>query len=141
MSVILEFVATFEAIEDLALPPSPFVMFIAADARSVPVDVVERVAARLLDAGLVVVCVWGEECERVHDIFDGEYVGDGCVERSAPLMTTWHDSESLEDAVEFFVGCAESLAGDAVSHLAVVVGDESWASVIGDALRPLRERE
>ena len=55
------------------------------------VDLLARVGESFLDAGLVVVCVWGPDCERVHDVFDEVYVGDGTIERDSPMMSTWHD--------------------------------------------------
>jgi hypothetical protein len=98
----------------------------------VPGDAVSRVAAGVLDAGIVVISVWGQDCERGHDIFDDEYVGDGTVERALPLITTWHADETLEDAVEFFALNGSGLAQESlpVSQLSVAVGNPQWASAI-----------
>lgn len=139
-TVVFEGVSNFEAIEQIALPPPPFIMLIAADARAVPLDVVGRIAARLIAAGLVVVSTWGEDCERVHDLFDEEYIGDGTTERASELVTLWHDDEPLEDAVEFFALSGASLAGKAVSLLAIAVGNEDWAATIEAVLSRVGDR-
>jgi hypothetical protein len=132
-----ESVRDFAFSEYLVLPPGPLVVLIAADASTVSADVVSRVADYLLDAGLVFVGLWGPDCERVHDIFDDQYVGDGTVERDLPLTTTWHDDESLVDAVEFFARNGMSLGGcetGPVSHLAIAVASTEWASAVESTL-------
>jgi hypothetical protein len=90
-----EFVTDFAALEHIVLPSAHTVLFIAADARDVHTDTIARVAARLLASGLIWVCVWGPDCERVHDIFDEIHIGDGTTEPSFTLMSTWHSDESL----------------------------------------------
>ena len=128
-----EFVRDFAFPEYLALPPGPLVVLIAADASRVSADAVSRAADYLLSAGLVFVSVWGPDCERVHDIFDAEYVGDGTIERDLPLTTTWHDHESLEDTVEFFARSGMSLGGceaGPVSHLAIAVASPEWSCAV-----------
>ena len=60
----------------------------------------------LLRSGCAYLCTWGPDCERVHDVMDQAVVGEnppdtylGCV------MTTWHEKESLIDALEYFFDC------------------------------------
>jgi hypothetical protein len=137
------FVPNFPALERSALPPPPMVVLIAADALELSVDIVARVAERFLDAGLGVICAWGTDCERVHDIFDEEYVGDGTIERDSPMVSTWHAHESLEDVVEFFAVNGISLLGSEtrpVSHLAIAVGNPEWVSAIERVLSPFALR-
>lgn len=84
-----------------------FGLFIAMDARTVDNECIERVATRLIAKGLVYLCAWGPDCERVHDAFDRAAV----VANPEPtdddvIMTTWHSNETLEEALWYFVNCA-----------------------------------
>ena len=127
-----EHLADFAVLEGLALSSPHTVLFIAADARGVDHEVIARAADHLLKHGLVSVCVWGPDCERVHDIFDEVYIGDGSIEPSFVLMSTWHDNGSLEDAYEFFALNAMPLDFDEneLSHVAVTIGDACGGIVL-----------
>jgi hypothetical protein len=87
---------------------------------------------------MVYFCAWGPGCERFHDIVDQVIVEDGIGRRFVPptprdaVMTTWHDRESLEDALDFFATSAVATDGyGANSRYRVVISVESpeWASV------------
>jgi len=57
---------------------------------------------KLIGTGGVYFCTWGTGCERLHDLIDEEWVGDGLTPQTDDtLMTTWHDDESLADAIWF----------------------------------------
>jgi hypothetical protein len=129
-------VADFEALGRLVLPSAQTVLLIVADSREVPVEEVARAAERLLAAGLIYVCVWGPDCERVHDIFDEVHVGDGTVEPEFTWMSTWHDDEPLEEAIWYFLQCASPPDGemDGMSDLAVTIGNDAWADRVERAL-------
>jgi hypothetical protein len=131
-----EHVPDFAALEEISLPSAHTVLLIAADARGVSTDVIASVAARLLSAGLIYICVWGPDCERVHDVFDEVYVGDGCTEPDFTLMSTWHDDESLDEAVWYFTQCAfpPDTEIEKTSYVAVAVGRPDWAEVINTDL-------
>jgi len=56
----------------------------------------------VLDRGCVYLCVWGHGCEHVHDTMDDivlERELNGGPEQT--IMSTWHDKQSLEEAVDF----------------------------------------
>jgi hypothetical protein len=114
-------------------------LFIAADARNVSTDTIARVAKRLLVSGLIYVCVWGPGCKRVHDIFDDVHAGDGSIEPSFTLMSTWHNDEPLEEALWFFIQCAFPLDTEiaTTSYLAITVGSSDWAASVHHALSDL----
>jgi len=63
-----------DSVERLPIEITPsskcFGLFIAMDARAVDNESIERVATRLIAKGLVYLCAWGPDCERVHDAFD-----------------------------------------------------------------------
>jgi hypothetical protein len=65
------------------------------DARSLEVFVEECIRD-----GVVLVCVFGPDCERVHDVIDELVVGDAS-DDSRFLMTSWHTDETLEEVREF----------------------------------------
>ncbi len=134
-----EFVADFSALDQVQLPSSQTVLLIVADASGIPADVIARVAERLLASGLIWVCVWGPDCQRVHDHFDLVHVGDGATEPSFSLMSTWHEDETLEDAIWFFTQCAFPLDHEipTTSYLAVTVGNPEWAETVDRCLSDL----
>lgn len=83
--------------------------------------------------GLAYLCAWGPDCERVHDIFDEEDLARG-LERGTHdvIMTTWHNDESLEEALWFFVHSASPADG-------YVHGCADW--VIAPIANPVWEQE
>jgi hypothetical protein len=67
-------------------------------------DSISRVAEVLIASGCVYVCSWGEGCERVHDIVDEVCVGpDPSSDDDSAIMTTWHEDESLDEALWHFL--------------------------------------
>ena len=59
-------------------------------------------ANRMLKSGLVVFQSWGNDCERLHDLFDEEY----CTNFERPedteknvILTIWHENESLKEGI------------------------------------------
>lgn len=129
-------VADFDAIEQVSLPSVHTVMLIVADARNVPDATITKVAEHLLKNGLVYVCVWGPDCERVHDLFDWAHIGDGTEEPHFTLMSTWHSDEPLDEAIWFFMTCAVPLDDEwkTTSYLAVIIGNAEWAVTVEAAL-------
>lgn len=77
------------------------------------------------------VCTWGAACERVHDIFD-EFLVMREIEQGKPLphiMTTWHNEESLDEALGFALKVALPNATFLASCGLVVVAavaNEEW---------------
>jgi len=54
-----------------------FVAMLVCDARILSTDDIASVARNLIDSGCAYFSCWGDDCERVHDIFDEEWVRDG----------------------------------------------------------------
>jgi hypothetical protein len=108
----------------ISLPTRHFVAFLAADAAGVDVPVLAEFSRRLLNAGCVYFCVWGPDCERVHDVFDG-----ACLDVEPVIMTTWHAKDSLDEALWFFVSSALPDDGyweTSRSGLAISIGRPEW---------------
>lgn len=126
---------------DLAVPGCKhFVLFVAADGRSVGDASVMEAARRSLASGLCYFVVWGPDCERVHDLFDRVIVDEhfrGTETVENVIMTTWHERDSLDDALAFFLGAAMPADDYRVtcrSWLAVPIGSDDWAARIASAL-------
>jgi len=119
---------------DLSLPSRHFVCLIAWDARNATNDEIAGVALGLLEQGAAYVCAWGPDCERVHDIIDEERAGPNPpADVSDVVMTTWHEDESLAEAIRFALVCAwpdECYAESCKSLLGVAIGSSSWAAEI-----------
>ena len=131
-----EFVLDFAALADLRLPSAHTVLLIAADSRAVDTQIVSAAAEHLFAAGLTYVCVWGPDCERVHDIFDEVYVGDGTSEPEHSFMSTWHDHEPLDEALWDLLYCAIPDDADrpSTSFVAVTIGSADWSASVERAL-------
>ena len=124
-----EFIQSFAALAGLPLPSAHTVLLIVADCSNVRTDIIGDVAEHLLASGLRYVCVWGPDCERVHDIFEEVEVGDGSSELDWQLMSTWHADESLDEALWYFA-VPEERDVLTTSFVAVTVGMPEWAASV-----------
>jgi hypothetical protein len=127
-----------ESVADLATVVSTtsqhFGLLIAFDARGVEWEAIESVAEKLIGKGLVYLCAWGPDCERVHDAFD-----DASVELNAEptdddvIMTTWHSKEGLTEALWFFVNSAypaRSYEHSCNDWVIAIVGNPQWEQIV-----------
>ena len=114
------------------------VLFIAIDARPMSVDEVSNIANWAFDQGAVYLCVWGPDCERVHDIMD-EVLADRNFNETDEdvVMTTWHDDETLEEALWFAVNSAFAVGAyeqTCKTLVAVTIENQDWGSQIAKKL-------
>lgn len=104
-----------------------FMLFLAVDATSITDEILRLVARKLLDRGLSYLCVWGNDCGRVHNQFDLErhpIEAEGC-----SVMTTWHSDEPLSEALWFFANVAypdEDFEPDCCDWVSVSVLNSDW---------------
>lgn len=118
----------------VALPSKHFLLFLACDACRLAEAKITAFARQTLKQGLTGLCAWGPDCERVHDIFDEVFVEeywDG--EDESVIMTTWHDDESLKEALWYFVHCAtpaQAYEEGCRSWVAASVGNSEWSERI-----------
>jgi hypothetical protein len=127
------------AVAELHVPSEHFVLFIAADTSDIPgVDLVDFAAA-LIRAGAAYICCWGPDCERFHHCFDeADFVVNGEASDSRVLMTTWHDDESLEDALWYALNStipAPAYEAGTQSVIAISIGDQGWSDRISAYLK------
>jgi len=124
---------TLGSITGPEFPGRYFTLFIAADFSVFNVDELNNFAKKMLDAGVVYVCTWGNDCERMHDIFD-----EIIVEREKDkgygscIMTTWHSKDTVDEALWFALNSAfpdDEYTDACRSILVLAVGDEAGEMV------------
>jgi hypothetical protein len=134
---------------DLQISSKYFRLFVAADTTSTSSDQIAAFARNALMSGMVYCCSWGPDCERFHDIVDEVWIAsDQSSDRllvrpgiADTVMTTWHDDETLEDALEFFVHSALPTNGyEAKSSfwVAVAVANSNWTKVMREQTETCR---
>ncbi len=120
-----------------------FVLFIALDARGIDDQIIYSAAKELLDRGMVYACVWGPDCERVHDVIDLAIVQRNPDETDGNVViTTWHAKDLLYEAVWFFLNCAwpaEDYVHACADWIAVAIGNLAWGAEVRATL--LDEKE
>jgi hypothetical protein len=133
-------IASAEALPRIELPAANFACLLAWDARGQSAAAVSSLVEPLLHAGASYFVCWGPDCERVHDIID-EIVSfpanDFDVPADSCIMTTWHVSESLGEALSYFLEASwpdEQYIAPTRAALAVSVGGPVWAEEIAIAL-------
>jgi hypothetical protein len=131
---------------ELRLPSKRFRLFVAADVSNATVQLISEFAQHAIKSGMVYFCAWGPNCERFHDIVDESMMDEtGEPTFVAPtepdtIMTTWHESDSLEEALDFFVDLAHPTDGfepDSNCWLAISVSNPEWAETLKQRLEPM----
>jgi hypothetical protein len=121
------------------IPARRFRLFVAADSTRNSVDEISHFSEAALTRGMVYFCGWGPGCERFHDIVDEVIVGDDVFGRNRfrpptthdTVMTTWHDGDTLEGALDFlatFAVPSEGYLAGSNYRLVVCVGHPEWAA-------------
>jgi len=124
----------------LHIPSRGFRLFVAADVAGSATEVISEFAHAALKSGMVYFSAWGPDCSRFHDIVDEVIVEDelgDCLFAGAnagdTVMTTWHESEDLDEALDFFINLAHPTNGFATDSnywVAVCLNNPEWAAVI-----------
>jgi len=101
------------------------------------------VAHSALKSGMVYFCAWGPDCERFHGIVDEVVVEDDIGERlffgknrSDTIMTTWHDDEPLNEALDFFVNLTCPTAGSTIQAVLCLWSPSQVRKRFGRGSRP-----
>jgi hypothetical protein len=124
-----------QRVNDIVLPSPHFVTLLAWNAEGEPVGAVSSVLEGLFAAGASYLCAWGSDCGRVHDIADeiDSYPSELASPDDAVRMTTWHEHETLSEAVQFFLEDTEPngyYAGWTQSALALCIGSGMLAAQV-----------
>ena len=130
---------------DLVIPSRRFRLFVAADVSALRVEKISDFADRALENGMVYFSAWGPGCGKFHDIVDEITVDDELGDRKFvgpndrdTIMTTWHERDMLDEALDFFVKFAcptDGFAPDSEYWLMVSVSNEKWARTIRQRLQ------
>ena len=116
-----------------------FGCFLALDARAISDDVLGAFAELLLKNGLGWVSTWGPACGRLESAFDDAIVRTFPEEDTdTVIMTTGHESDSLEKALEYFVLYASigpAYRAFEEARLLVSVGNVAYAEAIRACLK------
>jgi len=138
-TTLAQLIPSLDTLAEFVPRTNPYlVILLACDGSTLSDSAIRRALQPLFDQGLRYLCTWGPDCERIHDLADQltlNQLGDDLV------MTTWHEGESLKEAVWYLVNCAEpanNLLGDKCDQVAVIVANESWYQQTQDALQELR---
>lgn len=131
----LDLAAIASPFEWQELSGEKFVCLCALNSSSISGEELSVFCARLISLGCAYFCVWGLGCQRVHDIMDELVIGSSPSETDrGSLITTWHPTESLAEAAEFFVACTvpdEEYAPNGCRFgLAITIGSSDWAAEI-----------
>ena len=117
-------------------PCNHFVALLICDATTIGTQEVADFARCLIESGCSYFCCWGPDCERVHDIFDEEFVNDES--NTETIMTTWHASETFEEFITFAVFNTEptqTFRATTNSTVAIVIDDHIPTIRIASAVR------
>jgi hypothetical protein len=125
--------------EKIRANSTSFALLFAVDAKALNDQEILDAAAKLVEKGLVVLCAWGPDCERVHDLFDkaareknDALTGDDVV------MTFWHAKETLIEALWFFVHAAfptHSFEANCLDWIIAPIRDRDWEQEVRDKIR------
>jgi hypothetical protein len=116
-----------------------FGLLIVTDASGLADETLFDLAKTLISKGLVYLCTWGADCERVHDRFDDAELaktldaGDPPTQNDCSFMSTWHSNESLSEALWFFLHAAFAAQGyeqTCEDWIIAVIGNKEWESAV-----------
>jgi hypothetical protein len=119
-----------------------FGLLLAMDAQSFDVGQIGELAEKLASKGLAYLCAWGQDCERVHDIFDETFVQRDLEQKEDNVvMTTWHANDSLEETLWYFMNCAFADQGyerTCQEWIVAPIGNAEWEQRIRTVFEELR---
>ncbi len=140
----LKLASSAELPNRIELPSSHFACLLAWDASRASTDSVADIAERLLRSGASYLVCWGPDSERVEGIVDEitAYPDNPFgVPDDSCIMTTSHGTESLEEALLFFLSNAwpdDHYVESTRAALAISIGSLKWAQEISAALADVR---
>jgi hypothetical protein len=129
----------------LQIPMGRFRLFVAADTTATTTEALADFAYTSLKRGMVYFCAWGPSCKRFHDIVDEVIVEDALGERqfagpkvgNDTVMTTWHERDTLDEALDYFLISAcptDGFIADSNYWVAMCVNNPIRAAIIRQRL-------
>ena len=132
---MLEVSKISETPEQLLLPSRYFACLLAWDATEISADDIRSVGQKLIQQGAAYFCIWGPDCERVHDVIDEveEVREQANPDDESVIMTTWHNEEPLSEAIWYVLYSSlpdDPYISECKSTLAICIGSPEWAAQI-----------
>ena len=123
-----------------------FCLFLACDASDTDTAALADIAKYAIERGCAAACIWGRDCERVHEMFDEDKVELMLQDdkyRAGVLMTTWHAEDPLDDALHYFrlASVDEDYLFQPKIWLAVSVGSASQLAQIRAIIEGVLKRD
>ncbi|MGA9407843.1 MAG: hypothetical protein WBW71_11995 [Bacteroidota bacterium] len=119
-----------------------FTMLVAMDGLAEKPANVRNIPSDLLEEGLVYLSTWGPDCGHVADIFnEAAQMLNVSLYDEYRFRSVYHDNDSLDDALWFFLNAAipdDSYAQSCRSAFAVSVGNTAWESHLVTCLSNIR---
>lgn len=105
---------------------------------------------KLIDSGMVYLCVWGKHCELIHDIADEVITAPEYEDKYKKfygwgdefLPTTWHADEPLPEPLWYAIYAAhpaDSYFDKTKNVIAIVIDDEKTSSEIEEYMSDLEK--
>jgi hypothetical protein len=121
-----------ETPKEIKLTSEHFACLIAWDSENASVEQISKLVETIILNGAGYICCWGKGCQRVHDIADEidsyPYKLYGSPDGSV-IMTTWHEDESLEEVMWFFLNVTNPdtyYEKSLNSNLVISIGNKTW---------------
>lgn len=130
-------VVRIDELIELKYPSKYFTLLLAADFRKIENDLIIEIAKKLIYKGLAYICTWGPECKNAHGAFDiANVLWEEENGKKFHVMSTWHDDESLEEALWFciFNATVDDEYWDHCSTIAVAINEKNWTETIDFSL-------
>jgi hypothetical protein len=128
--------------ESISISSQNFAVFLALDATDLDTDDISNMARKLLHAGAAYFCCYGHDCERVHDVIDEEILHLDLEKDGSVIMTSWHNHETLLEALWFFVFNSfpdDKYLNSCKAGIAISCGSSNWDNQIIGGLKDLAE--
>ena len=115
-----------------------YICFIVGDASKTADQQIYSFIEQLLQKGMVYMCAWGPDCERVHDIADSVIIEKELeCDVQNTIMTTWHSNESLDEALWsalFTTWPAKAFETTCNSATIIIINNDAWLKHIWQRL-------
>jgi hypothetical protein len=125
--------------EEIQASSSNFGLLLALDAKALNDQEILGAAEKLVEKGLVVLCAWGPDCERVHDLFDkAARKKNDALSGGDVIMTTWHSRETLTEVMWFFIHAAfptQSFEPNCADWIIAPIGNRDWEEEVRTKIR------
>lgn len=126
-------VSSFYELKNIVFPTPHFVLLLAANYFSIDQKEMIDVATDLIKKGNAYLCAWGDGCSNGDTNWDIAAVESESEKKYGFFtMTTWHEDESLEEAIWYSLNVAyvDEHIWDTTSVVLATIENEDWKNQI-----------